>query len=75
MRRTPLAPKFKLHIFTPKVFKSRTSVSNIHINFLLTDGLINQTLDKVASSQKNQDVFDPDILTEMRTQLQDVHFV
>jgi hypothetical protein len=63
----PVNNKFRLRKFTPNFFKVKTTVSNIHYDFLLVEGLINQTLDKHASSQRNEKHFNSQHLNSLRT--------
>jgi len=67
-------PQFRMLMFGPNTIRARTS-NPIKRDFLLIEGLINQTLDKVASSQRNQTIFDSVTLSEMRTCVDDPYFV
>ena len=73
----PQQPKFRLLKFSPRFFKAKSSPYNnyIYCDFLLLEGLINQTLDKHASSSRNDEQFNSHHLNAFRTISADKHFV
>lgn len=73
----PVAPKFRLLRFTPgfMLFRTTVPISKLKLDFLLVDGLINQDIDKVASSNRNQITFGADALKPFRKHFNDKHII
>ena len=75
--REPIEYNFRIIRYTPNFMRIKTSVpiENLKLDFLLLDGLINQDIDKVASSLRNDTHFNAQHLNALRTISNDKHFV
>ena len=73
----PIAHHFRIIRYTRNLMRIKTSVpiENLKLDFLLLDGLINQDIDKVASSLRNDTHFNAQHLNALRTISNDKHFV